>query len=138
MHPADDDYLRALRERCDETGAMLIVDEIQTGFGRTGKWFGFEHAGIAPDIISLGKAIAGGLPMGAVCWREAHGPIDRASHGSTFGGNPLACAAAVAALTAIRDEGLVEKARVNGDWLIHELRAMDLPRARQAYAAAGS
>ena len=131
VHPADDEYLPALRERCDQTGAMLIIDEIQTGFGRTGRWFGFEHAGIVPDIISVGKAIAGGLPMGAVCWRDAHGPIDRATHGSTFGGNPLACAAALAAVAAIRDEGLVEKARVNGDWFIEELSALNLRGVRQ-------
>ena len=131
VHPATDGYLQALRERCDQTGAMLIIDEIQTGFGRSGRWFGFEHAGILPDIIAVGKAIAGGVPMGAVCWREAHGPIGRATHGSTFGGNPLACAAAVAAITAIRDEGLVEKARVNGEWFIKELAALELRGARQ-------
>ncbi|MCY3914763.1 MAG: aspartate aminotransferase family protein [Chloroflexi bacterium] len=132
VHPADDEYLGALRERCDQTGAMLIIDEIQTGFGRTGRWFGFEHAGIVPDIISIGKAIAGGLPMGAVCWRDAHGPIDRATHGSTFGGNPLACAAALAAVGAIRDEGLVQQARVNGEWFIEELSSLNLRGVRQA------
>ena len=131
VHPAAEGYLEALRERCDQTGAMLIIDEIQTGFGRTGKWFGFEHAGIVPDIIAVGKAIAGGVPMGAVCWREAHGPIGRATHGSTFGGNPLACAAAVAAISAIRDEGLVDKARVNGAWFIKELEALELRAVRQ-------
>ncbi len=131
VHPADDEYLQALRERCDQTGAMLIIDEIQTGFGRTGTWFGFEQAGIVPDIISVGKAIAGGLPMGAVCWREAHGPIGRATHGSTFGGNPLACAAAIAAITTLRDEGLVEEARSNGEWFINELTALNLRSARQ-------
>lgn len=132
VHPAAEGYLQALRERCDQTGAMLIIDEIQTGFGRTGRWFGFEHAGIVPDIIAVGKAIAGGVPMGAVCWRESHGPIGRATHGSTFGGNPLACAAAVAAISAIRDEGLVEKARVNGEWFIKELAALELRAVRQA------
>jgi len=131
VHPADDEYLGALRERCDQTGAMLIIDEIQTGLGRTGRWFGFEHADIVPDIISIGKAIAGGLPMGAVCWRDAHGPIDRATHGSTFGGNPLACAAAIAAISAIRDERLVERARVNGEWFIEELTALNLRGVRQ-------
>ena len=131
VHPATVEYLQALRERCDETGAMLIIDEIQTGFGRTGKWFGFEHAGIVPDIISVGKAIAGGVPMGAVCWRAAYGPIERATHGSTFGGNPLACAAAFAAITTIRDEGLVENARDNGEWLINELTALNLQGARE-------
>ena len=130
VHPAEIDYLQALRERCDVTGAMLIMDEIQTGFGRTGKWFGFEHAGIVPDIIALAKAIGGGLPMGAVCWRAAHGPIERASHGSTFGGNPLACAAAIATLSTIRDEGIVERARSKGDWLINELAELDLRGVR--------
>ena len=130
VHPAEIDYLRALRERCDRTGAMLILDEIQTGFGRTGKWFGFEHAGIVPDIVALAKAIGGGLPMGAVCWRAAHGPIDRASHGSTFGGNPLACAAAIATLSTIRDNGLVERARSNGGWLIDDLAALNLRGVR--------
>ncbi len=130
VHPAEVDYLRALRERCDKTGAMLIIDEIQTGFGRTGKWFGFEHAGILPDIVALAKAIGGGLPMGAVCWRAAHGPIARASHGSTFGGNPLACAAAIATLSTIRDEGIVERVRSNGDWLINELEQLNLRSVR--------
>ena len=131
VHPASIEYLKALRERCDQTGAMLVIDEIQTGFGRTGKWFGFEHADIVPDIISVGKAIAGGLPMGAVCWRAAHGPIERATHGSTFGGNPLACAAALAAVSTIRDEGLVDQAQVNGRWFMDELNAMNLRGARE-------
>jgi len=131
VHPASVEYLQALRARCDQTGAMLVIDEIQTGFGRTGKWFGFEHADIAPDIISVGKAIAGGLPMGAVCWRAAHGPIERATHGSTFGGNPLACAASLAAISTIRDEGLVDDARVKGRWFIDELNAMNLRGARE-------
>ena len=111
---------------------MLIIDEIQTGFGRTGAVVrGSEHAGIVPDIISLGKAIAGALPMGAVCWRDAHGPIDRATHGSTFGGNPLACAAAVAAISAIRDKNLVQRARDNGAWCINELAALNLKGVRE-------
>ncbi len=130
VHPADNDFLQALRERCDWTGAMLILDEIQTGFGRTGKWFGFQHAGIVPDIIVVAKAIGGGLPMGAVCWRAAHGPIGRASHGSTFGGNPLACAAAIATLSIIRDQNIVEQVSSNGDWLINELRNLELRRVR--------
>ena len=130
VHPADDIYLQFLRQRCDETGAMLILDEIQTGFGRTGRWFGFEHSGILPDIMALGKAIGGGMPMGAVCWRDAHGPIDRATHGSTFGGNPLACAAAIAAIATIRDEGLAERAAENGDWFIGELCSANLSGSR--------
>ena len=131
VHPADSDYLQALRECCDRVGAMLVVDEIQTGFGRTGKLFGFEHAGILPDILALGKAIGGGLPMGAVCWRAAHGEIPRATHGSTFGGNPLACAAAIAALTAIRDLQLAQHAQAVGDWMMDELRALNLRGVRE-------
>ncbi len=130
VHPAEPGYLRSLRERCDATGAMLIIDEIQTGFGRTGKWFGFEHAGILPDIVALAKAIGGGLPMGAVAWRAAHGPIPRASHGSTFGGNPLACATAIATLNTIRDEDLVARSGANGAWLLDELEALGLRKAR--------
>lgn len=131
VHPASADYLQALRQRCDQTGTMLVLDEIQTGFGRTGRWFGFQHAGILPDIISLGKAIGGGLPMGAVCWRAAHGPIARASHGSTFGGNPLACAAAIATVSTIDSRGLVAKARENGAWFREQLQAANLRRARE-------
>ncbi len=131
VHPASDAYLQALRQRCDATGAMLIIDEIQTGFGRTGRWFGFQHAGIVPDIITLGKAIGGGLPMGAVCWRAAHGQIGRATHGSTFGGNPLACAVACATLSAIEELGLVQSARENGDWFLAELRGLDLRGVRE-------
>ena len=131
VHPADSDYLQALRECCDRVGAMLVVDEIQTGFGRTGKLFGFEHAGILPDILALGKAIGGGLPMGAVCWRAAHGEIPKATHGSTFGGNPLACAAAIAALTAIRDLQLAQHAQAVGDWMMDELRALNLRGVRE-------
>lgn len=130
VHPADDIYLQFLRQRCDATGAMLIIDEIQTGFGRTGRWFGFEHSGIVPDIVALGKAIGGGIPMGAVCWRAAHGPIDRATHGSTFGGNPLACASAITAITTIRDENLVERARDNGAWFMGELDSLNLTGVR--------
>ncbi len=131
VHPANPAFLQALRQRCDEVGAMLVVDEIQTGFGRTGEWFGFQHADILPDIIALGKAIAGGLPMGAVGWRSAHGQIPRATHGSTFGGNPLVCAAAIAALSAIRDLQLPAHACEVGAWLIDELRALNLRGARE-------
>ncbi len=130
VHPADDVYLQFLRERCDATGAMLIMDEIQTGFGRTGRWFGCEHAGITADIMALGKAIGGGIPMGAVCWRDVHGPIERGTHGSTFGGNPLACAASIAAISTIRAENLVEGARDDGAWLMAELESLNLKGVR--------
>lgn len=130
VHPADIEFLQALRACCDQAGAMLILDEIQTGLGRTGTWFAFEPAAIVPDIVSIGKAIGGGLPMGAVCWRAAHGPIDRGTHGSTFGGNPLACAAAIAAITTIGGENLVQQAHDNGLWFIEELKARRLKAVR--------
>src|SRR5690606_9571137 len=114
----DFEYLRGLRRLCDERGALLVIDEIQAGLGRTGRWFGFQHADILPDMIALGKGLAGGLPMGAVCWRESLGTISSGSHGSTFGGNPLACAAAIASLSALREENLPERAADLGTWLL--------------------
>ena len=127
VYPADTAYLQALRAICDEQGALLIVDEIQTGFGRTGNWFAFEHAGIVPDVVTLGKGIAGGIPMGAVAWRGELGTLPRGSHGSTFGGNPLACAAAIASLDALPQPGDVAAL---GDWFMSELNALDLPQVR--------
>ncbi len=131
VYPSTIEYLQALRQICDETGTMLIIDEIQTGFGRTGKWFAFEHANIIPDIVAMGKAIGGGLPMGAVCWRDAHGQIPRSTHGSTFGGNPLVCATSIATLTTIRDENLVQQAHDNGQWFVEQLTALDLQAVRE-------
>ena len=130
VHPARDEFLRTLRRRCDATGAMLIIDEIQTGLGRTGRFFAFEHAGILPDIVAIGKAIGGGLPMGVVCWRDAHGPIERATHGSTFGGNPLACAAAIAVLETLEELDLTRKAAEDGAWFVDLLRRLELGSAR--------
>jgi len=130
VHPADMAFLRALRACCDQTGAMLILDEIQTGMGRTGAWFAFEQAAIAPDIVTIGKAIGGGLPMGIVCWRQAHGPIARSTHGSTFGGNPLACAAAIATIKTIQDENLIQQAHDKGLWLNEQLTALNLKAVR--------
>lgn len=131
VHPADHAYLQALRERCDATGALLIVDEIQTGFGRTGQWFAFQHAGITPDIVTLGKGIAGGVPMGAVVWHGELGTMPRSSHGSTFGGNPLASAAAVATISTIRDEQLPQRAAELGAWFMEELHNLDLAQVRE-------
>lgn len=131
VHPAEEVYLQGLRQLCDETGALLIIDEIQTGLGRTGDWFAFQRAGILPDIVMLGKGIAGGLPMGAVCWRESLGQLPTGSHGSTFGGNPLACAAALATLKTLRDENLPGEAYEKGQWLLKELQARNLAGVRE-------
>ena len=131
VYPADADYLQALRRLCDEHGALLIVDEIQAGMGRTGRWFAFEHANILPDIITLGKGIAGGVPMGAVCWREIHGEIPASSHGSTFGGNPLACATAIATINALKAQGIPQYSAELGTWALETLRGLNLQAVRE-------
>lgn len=105
------DYLAQLRQICDEHGWLLMLDEVQTGIGRTGTWFGFQHSGVMPDVIALAKGLGGGMPIGACLARGAAADIFKpGSHGSTFGGNPLACAAALATLETIDQEGLLENA----------------------------
>lgn len=131
VNPADIEYLQGLRALCTEHGALLIIDEIQAGLGRTGRWFAFQHADIVPDIVTLGKGIAGGLPMGAVAWRGALGTLPAGSHGSTFGGNPLACAASIATLTTLRDEHLPERSAEHGAWLLEQLTALNHPQVRE-------
>lgn len=131
VYPGSREYLQGLREICDERGALLIIDEIQTGFGRTGRWFAFEHAGIVPDVVTLGKGIAGGVPMGAVAWRGELGEMPRSSHGSTFGGNPLASAAAIAAISTMRDEDLPARSAELGMWFMQELEAFNLRQVRE-------
>ncbi len=103
-------YLKAIREICDATGALMIVDAVQTGMGRTGTWFGYEYAGIVPDVITLAKGLGGGLPLGAMIalGRTAH-LFTPGSHGTTFGGNPIACAAANAAIAVIEREGYLQR-----------------------------
>ena len=120
--PADD-YLPLVRKLCDEAGALLILDEIQTGVGRTGRWFAFEHSGIAPDVICLAKALAGGLPIG-VCLAtpDVAGAFRKGDHASTFGGGPVQCAAALAVLDVIENEGLLERAEVTGRRLMEGLQ----------------
>ena len=131
VYPLDADYLRGLRRLCTERGALLIADEIQCGLGRTGRWFAFEHAEIVPDMVTLGKGLAGGLPMGAVAWRTELGQIESGVHGSTFGGNPLSCAAAIAALNALRALDAPARSAQLGAWLLGELRARHLPAVRE-------
>lgn len=122
VHVPSDEYLQQVRALCDKHDALLIFDEIQTGVGRTGKWFAYMHSGVKPDVLTFAKGIGGGFPMGgfAVPERLAH-VFKPGDHGSTFGGNPLACAAAYAGLTAIRSENLVDKAAVQGEYLKAEL-----------------
>jgi acetylornithine aminotransferase len=117
-----DDYLGGLREICDAHGWLLMLDEVQSGMGRTGKWFAFQHSGVRPDVMPLAKGLGNGIPIGACL---AAGPAAElfkpGNHGSTFGGNPLACAAALATLDIIENERLMENAVTVGDWIRSEL-----------------
>lgn len=121
-------YLAAVAQACRHYGALLVVDEIQTGLGRTGRWWGGDHDGVVPDIVLVGKGLSGGVvPVAAVvASREAYAPFDADPflHSSTFAGSPLACAAARAAVETIAEEGLVERARVIGDRLTTGLSAV--------------
>jgi acetylornithine/N-succinyldiaminopimelate aminotransferase len=117
------DYLARLRDLCDRASILLIVDEVQVGMGRSGKLFGYQHAGIKPDIITLAKALGGGLPIGAmVAKAEISSVMTPGTHGSTFGGNPVACAAALAVIDALEQDGVIENAVVIGGYLIDRLR----------------
>ena len=119
------DFLPGLRELCDEKGILLILDEIQTGLGRTGKMFACQHSGIEPDIMCLSKALASGLPMGAtLATEEVMSAMKVGDHSSTFGGGPVPCAAACATLDVLVKEKLPEKAAQNGEYLLGKLREL--------------
>lgn len=121
-----DSYLKEVREICDEKGVLLILDEVQTGFGRTGKWFAKEHSDITPDIMTIAKAMGGGFPMGAMLAREdVAANFVRGDHASTFGGGALACAAALANIDVIKKEELVKNSEVLGNYLVSKLRRLD-------------
>jgi acetylornithine/LysW-gamma-L-lysine aminotransferase len=109
----------------------LIVDEVQTGFGRTGKMFAFQHVGLQPDLLCLAKGIAGGVPMGAVALGERVTGIHPGVHGSTFGGNPLACAAALASIDVLQAQDLPAQAAAKGDYLQARLQEMEAPVVRE-------
>lgn len=121
IHLPDDDFLKFLAEECKATGTLLILDEIQSGYGRSGRFFAHQYAGIRPDIITCAKGIANGFPMGAILISPEI-PARKGMLGTTFGGNHLACAAAIAVLDVIEKENLVENARQVGEYLIEELR----------------
>ncbi len=114
VRPLDDAYLAAARAACDRSGALLIFDEVQTGMGRTGTFYAFEGTPVAPDAVTLAKGLGGGVPIGALLVREAAAAFQLGDHGTTLGGNPLACAAALATLGVIDAERLVENARDRG------------------------
>jgi acetylornithine/LysW-gamma-L-lysine aminotransferase len=131
VYPASVEYIQAARKLCDERGALLIVDEIQTGFGRTGKLFAVEHYGVTPDLLTCAKSLAGGVPMGAVLIGRAVKNLTPGTHGSTFGGNPLSCAAALAALSVIEEEDLPGQAAAKGAYLLEKFRKIDSPAIRE-------
>lgn len=123
IHPAGTAFLQGLRRLCDTRRLLLVLDEIQCGFGRTGRWFAYQHADIVPDIVTLAKGLGGGVPIGAIVARSAVAQaFQPGSHGTTFGGNPLACAAARAVIETMREERLVERAAEMGAYLMGRLR----------------
>lgn len=122
VHVAPIGYLRALRERCSRRNWLLMFDEIQTGMGRTGQWFGFQHEAVQPDVMTLAKGLGNGIPIGACLARgRAARLFTPGSHGSTFGGNPLACRAGCTVIDIIERQGLVANAREQGRWLLERL-----------------
>jgi len=131
VRAASKEYVAGLRALCQERGVLLVIDEVQTGFGRTGRNLACEHHDLQPDLLCLGKAIAGGLPMGAVAIGARVGELESGSHGSTFGGNPLACAAALAALDVLREENLAQRADETGRWLLKRMRKIESPLVRE-------
>lgn len=131
VHPASLEFLTAVRDLCSKRGALLILDEVQTGLGRTGAWFACDAMGVQPDVLCLGKGIAGGLPMGVVCWSESLGRMKEGSHGSTLGGNPLACAAALATLEVLEEEDLPNRSHALGERLLKDLGEANHPLVRE-------
>ncbi len=118
------DYLSNVRKICDETNTLLIFDEVQTGFGRTGKWFCKDHSSVIPDIMTMAKAIGGGFPMGAIVARDGIS-FSKSEHASTFGGSPLACAASLATIEAIEEENMIERTNELGTYFKQKLEGMN-------------
>lgn len=131
VHLGTAEYLLGAQALCRERGALLILDEVQTGFGRTGKMFSAEHYGLEPDLLCLAKSIAGGVPMGAALIGKQVGELSPGMHGSTFGGNPLACAAALAALEILVQEELPQRAAKTGAYLLARLGEIESPLIRE-------
>jgi acetylornithine/N-succinyldiaminopimelate aminotransferase len=126
--PPPDGYLRAVRQACDQAGALLVLDEIQSGIGRTGEWFAHQAAGVLPDVLTLAKGLGGGLPIGAcIGFGEAGTALRKGDHGSTFGANPVACAAALAVLDTIEDENILGNVKTVGNSLASGIEATGHP-----------
>lgn len=125
VHPADQEFMVGLRKLCDEKGILLLLDEIQTGWCRTGAVMAYMHYGIKPDIVSMAKAMGGGLPIGAICARKEVAKVFTAgSHGTTYGGNPVACAASLAQITELLDRDLAANAKEMGNYFMEKLKTL--------------
>jgi acetylornithine/N-succinyldiaminopimelate aminotransferase len=125
INPISQEFLAAARQLCDSTGALLLCDEIQSGMGRTGTWCAYQHYGIMPDVTTLAKPLAGGIPIGAMlCTEEAARAITPGMHGTTFGGNPLACAAAIALIDEIKQSNLLGHIVDTGNYFLAQLRGL--------------
>jgi acetylornithine/LysW-gamma-L-lysine aminotransferase len=131
VRPGDPAFLKLAQDLCHERGALLVIDEVQTGFGRTGRLFAHQHYGLEPDLLCLAKSIAGGLPMGAALIHSKFGPLPQQVHGSTFGGNPLACAASLAGLNYLEENHLPERAAELGAWFMGALARIESPLIRE-------
>ena len=125
VHPATQEFMKGLREFCDEKNMLLLLDEVQSGCCRTGKFMSFMNYGVKPDIVSMAKALGGGMPIGAILTTEKVGKaFNMGSHGSTFGGHPVCCAAALAAVTEMEDRHLAENAQKMGDYFCEKLEKL--------------
>jgi len=131
VRPGAAEFLRGAQRLCRERGAMLIIDEVQTGFGRTGAMFACQHYDLQPDILCLAKSIAGGLPMGATLFGERVGTLPAQIHGSTFGGNPFVCAASLAAISYLEQNHLPDRAAELGAWFLARLQQIQSPLIRE-------
>jgi acetylornithine/LysW-gamma-L-lysine aminotransferase len=129
VNVGEQEFLEGAQKLCQERGALLMLDEIQTGFGRTGKWFGHQHFDLQPDIMCLAKGIGGGFPMGAIAYSDrVNAALYQGAHGSTFGGNPMACAAGLASIQIYQDEKVIEHAAEMGALLFERIHATLLDR----------
>lgn len=132
VHTASAEFFKGVRDLCTDNGTMMIVDEVQTGIGRTGEWYGIQNFGVVPDIITMAKALGGGTPIGAVCSTDEISKVmTPGTHGTTFGGNPLVCAAGCAVLDIMKRDNIVSHVKDIGARWMADLKAIDSPMIRE-------